>query len=51
MGIVGMEISEIVDLGTQVASTGAIRAMEIVGDDVFQYVIAIAIIVYEMDPG
>ena len=51
MGIFGFDIGEIVDLGTQVATAGAIRAAEIVGDDIFEYVIGIAIIIYELDPG
>lgn len=51
MAIFGIDIGDIVELGTQVAATGAIRLAEIVGDDVFDYVISIAIIVYESDPG
>lgn len=51
MGVFGLDVSQIVDLGTQVATTGAIRAAELIGDDIFEYIIGVAIVVYEMDPG
>lgn len=51
MAIFGMDISEIIDLGTQVATTGAIHNIGLVADDIFEYIISIAIIVYELDPG
>ena len=51
MGVFGLDIDQIVDLGTQVAVSGAIRMGEIVGDDIFEYIVAIAAIVYEMEPG
>lgn len=50
MNIFGIEISNIVDLTTQVATTGAIRAAELIGDDIFEYIIGVAIVIYEMDP-
>ena len=50
MGIFGMDINQIVDLGTQVATTGAIRTVELFADDVFEYIIGVAIVIYEMDP-
>lgn len=50
MGKTGLDIDQIVELGTQVAISGAIRLGEIVGDDIFEYIVAIAVIVYEMDP-
>jgi len=50
MKVVGIDVDQIVDLGTQVAIGGAIRMGEIVGDDIFEYIVAIAVIVYEMDP-
>jgi len=49
MQLLGLDIAQIVDLGTQVAQAGAIRTMELVGDDVFEYAIAIAILIYEQD--
>lgn len=51
MARMGLDIDHIVELGTQVAISGAIRFGEIVGDDVFDYLVAIAVIIYEMDPG
>lgn len=51
MGIFGIDINQIADLGTQVATNGAIRAMEFFSDDIFEYIIGVAIVVYEMDPG
>lgn len=50
MPIVTMALAEIVELGTQVATTGAIRAAEASGDQVFEYIIAVAMLVYEMYP-
>jgi hypothetical protein len=51
MASIGFDIDQIVELGTQVAIGGAIRLGEIVGDDIFEYIVAIAAIVYEMEPG
>lgn len=51
MGIFGMDVGQIVDLTTQVATTGAIRAAELFGDDIFEYIIGVAIVIYEIDPG
>lgn len=50
MPIVTIPLAEIVDLGTQVATTGAIRVAEASGDQVFEYIIAVAMLVYEMYP-
>jgi hypothetical protein len=44
----GIDINHIVELGTQVATIGAIRAAEVTGDDVFEYIIGVAIVIYEM---
>jgi hypothetical protein len=51
MNVLGLDIEHIVELGTAVAQSGAIRAAEMVADDVFEYVIGIAMVVYAMDPG
>lgn len=51
MQVFGLDIMHIVELGTQVATTGAIRASEVIGDDIFEYIIGVAILVYEQDPG
>ena len=50
MNIIGLDINHIVDLGTSVAQSGAIRAAEIAGDEVFEYIIGIAVVIYAMDP-
>ena len=49
--VLGLDIAQIVDLGTQVATAGAIRAAEMTADEVFDYIIGMAIVVYEIDPG
>jgi hypothetical protein len=49
--MITLPITEIAALGTQVATHGAIRAAEMVGDDIFEMMISIAIIVYETYPG
>lgn len=48
--MITLPIQEIATLGTQVATHGAIRATEVVGDDIFEMLISIAILVYEMYP-
>jgi hypothetical protein len=50
MNVFGIDIAHIVELGTQVATTSAIRATEMVADDVFDYLVGVAILIYEMDP-
>ncbi len=50
MPIVTIPLTDIVELGTQVATTGAIRVAEASGDQVFEYIIAVAMLVYEMYP-
>ena len=47
MEVFGLDIGQIVDLGTQVAQAGAIRAVELASDEVFDYTIGIAILIYE----
>ncbi len=51
MQLFGLDISQIVDLGTQVATKGAIGSVDIFTDDIFEYIIGVAIVVYEMNPG
>lgn len=50
MNVFGIDINHIVDLGTQVATSGAIRMAEQVADDVFEYIIGVAILIYEVHP-
>lgn len=45
-----LPVAEIATLGTQIATHGAIRAAEVAGDDIFEMLIAIAILVYEVYP-
>ncbi len=49
--MIELSLNEIAMLGTQIATHGAIRAAEMVGDDIFEMMIAIAILVYETYPG
>jgi hypothetical protein len=51
MEMLRLEIGEIASLGTQVAMHGAIRAGDFVADEVFELVVAIATVVYEIWPG
>ncbi|HEY0624246.1 hypothetical protein [Sphingomonas sp.] len=48
--MITLPLAEIAALSTQVATHGAIRATEIAGDDIFETLIAIAILVYETYP-
>ncbi|MBP2274976.1 MULTISPECIES: hypothetical protein [Sphingomonas] len=50
MDIFNIDINQIVDLGTQIGTSGAIRSLELVGDDVFDYIIGVAILIYEIYP-
>ena len=50
MDILGIDINHIVDLATQVGTSGAIRSIDFVGDDVFDYIIGVAILIYEVHP-
>ena len=49
--MITLPLAEIATLGTQIATHGAIRAAEVAGDDIFEMLIAIAILVYETYPG
>lgn len=50
MGLIGIELSEIVELGTSVATHGALRAASVDIDDLFELVVGIAILIYEIAP-
>ena len=50
MNTLGLDINTVVDLRTPVAQSGAIRSVEIAGDEVFEYVIGVALVIYAMDP-
>lgn len=51
MPLLQMEMIEIAELGTQVAVQGALRAGEFVADDLFDLIVSIAILIYELSPG
>lgn len=52
MGLVQIDPGEIVELGTQVAMHGAVRAAEMVcADDLFELIVGIAVLIYEIAPG
>ncbi len=48
--MIALPLAEIATLGTQVATHGALRAAEIAGDEVFEMMISIAILIYETYP-
>ena len=50
MNVFGIDITHIADLGTQIATSGSIRAAEVMADDVFEYIIGVAILIYEAYP-
>jgi hypothetical protein len=51
MALIQIDLSEIAELGTQVALNGALRAGEIAGgDDLFELLVGIAILIYEIAP-
>ncbi len=45
-----LDLSQIAELPTQIATSGALRAAEIASDDIFEYVIAVATLIYELSP-
>lgn len=50
--MVQIDLSEIVELGTQVAAHGAVRAADMASvDDLFELLVGIAVLIYEMAPG
>lgn len=50
MNILGLDIAQIAELGTLVATSGAFRVAESVADDVFEYTVGIVILVHETHP-
>jgi hypothetical protein len=50
MGLIGIEPSEIVELGTSVATHGALYTALVSADDLFELVVGIAILIYEIAP-
>lgn len=42
-----IDIAAIAELGTRVATAGALKATEFAVDDIFEYIIGIAIVIHE----
>ncbi|NML07757.1 hypothetical protein [Sphingomonas sp. G-3-2-10] len=51
MGLIQIDISQVAELGTQVAMHGAARAGEVAADDVFELIVSLVSVVIEMVPG
>lgn len=47
MQVLGIDITQIAELGTQIANAGAIRTLEHVGDEMFEYLVGVAVLIYE----
>lgn len=43
-----LDLAQIAELPTQIATSGALRVVEVASDDIFEYVIAIASLIYEL---
>lgn len=50
MELVQIDLGEIAELGTRVAVHGALRAIEASGDELFELIVGIAILIYEIAP-
>jgi hypothetical protein len=50
MALIQLDIGEVAELGTQVAIHGAISAAEIASDALFDLIVGIVILVYEIAP-
>jgi hypothetical protein len=46
----GIDIDQIVQLVTHVATTGAVRGFEMITDDLWEFSIGVAILIYEQNP-
>lgn len=50
MQVFGIDIGQIADLATQVANAGALGVAERAGDELFDMIVGVAIVVYEQGP-
>lgn len=50
MGLVQIDLGEIAELGTQVAAHGALRAGEVAGDELFEIIVGVVLLIYELAP-
>lgn len=48
--MITLPLAEIAALGTQIATHGALRVAEVAGDEVFEMLVAIAVLIYETYP-
>ena len=51
MPLIHIDISEIAELGTQVAMYGALRGGDVSSDSLFDLIVSIAVLIYELAPG
>jgi hypothetical protein len=47
MDAFGIDITHIIELGTQVAQAGTIRTAEMAADSIFDHIVGVAVVVYE----
>lgn len=47
----GFDLSDIAELATTVAASGAMRAVETVADEVFDYIVAVTILIQQNPSG
>lgn len=50
MQVFGIDIAQITELATQVANAGALHTIERVGDELFEMVIGVAVLVASQNP-
>lgn len=50
MNPISIDIGKIPELGTQVGTVGALQMNERLTDEVFEFIIGIAALIYELDP-
>ncbi|MEI9852871.1 MAG: hypothetical protein WDN24_20650 [Sphingomonas sp.] len=50
MGLVQINVAEVAELGTQVAMHGAMRAGEVLVDDIFELIVGIVGLIIELAP-
>ena len=50
MDVIAIDIGEIAELATEAGITGAIRTASAFGGDMFEYIVGIAALIYELYP-
>jgi hypothetical protein len=51
MALVQIDPGEIAELGTQVAMHGALRLGDVGADDLFELIVGVVVLIYELTPG